>query len=943
LFGLILASLIYPPKDLPAHEFQNPIYFEDSLNVHSFETYFPSLSSRFSEKTLKIYVHHEDDQEKSIPFKLSEFQTFHSFLSKCNVLQDFQTQISILKQQIIHRKSTFESQWCEVIFSPNKPSQMAPSTKGNRIYLPGLIKFCLTDGQENKIWLEKIAGLKRDYRVSIIIDSSYSCFNPLMLPHSIQTIISLIGILAQIEIPFFDLIIATSKSSIILSINQNSQGALDPNSSDIWISLLSSIPQDDVSVNLFDAVQIAMKYKSFSSSKRSYLFILTDGLVSPPEKNNLKNLFRMCRESSIEIFGIGLGFYPSGISSLFSKCIWSVNPNYLITALSVLFGNEIPNCLDFINLFANPENDFSKLSEFFDKYSSSWPELCVYKDLFKELRDKTLYSESIDDFQKEIEGIEGTTINPEMTLDNSMYKKNAFAGQKILFCGFWSKNIAGSQESDWVDPNYLFTRYDPNEPCVADVLDYYGISIVVVQNYKDAILKLQTGEFFSTWIICGGGTRKLPDGGNANLVGQFIECVDLFWKSGGAVIWWCDNDPLFYELNLFLEIAEFPEVGKSNLRIGPGSEGKTFLNPDDIRTSQKGTFNNQRNFDFRLYHRPSLAHNLVSIYEGYTISNAQDPTKISPFIPFSYDSKGGISSLFWLSDFEQTRGDMIIDCGFTKLFTELTFQSKDGTFRYIQNIAALTGQYEKNYRKYGQNGPKSFRPVSFSQIIDESVKWTKFTANTPGGPFDVLYMVDSTGSMGEYIQAAKEQCVAISNELKSKLPDFQFQFGGIFYRDPIHSPSDIHQTFLLTNNIERLQSQIGSVSANGGGGDGPEDWVGAYRIAINNINWRNGYRLIIHMADAPAHGARYGGAGHEEESPKLAPLIRQCSERKIKIIGMPIGGNYAQPSFDQCKAEYLRGEGTLYEIRPFSSGGSNLSDYFKDCIIAAVICAAPHD
>jgi hypothetical protein len=246
----------------------------------------------------------------------------------------------------------------------------------------------------------------------------------------------------------------------------------------------------------------------------------------------------------------------------------------------------------------------------------------------------------------------------------------------------------------------------------------------------------------------------------------------------------------------------------------------------------------------------------------------------------SYDSKVGISSMFWLSDFDQPRGDMIIDCGFTKLFTELTFQSKDGTFRYLQNIAALSGQYEKNYRKYGENGPKSFRPISFSQVIDESVKWTKFTANSRNGPFDVLYMVDATGSMESYIQASKDQCVAISNELKSKLRDFQFQFGGIFYRDPVDSPSDIHQTLLLTDNIESLQSQIGSVSASGGG-DGPEDWVGAYQLAVNNINWRNGHRLIIHMADAPAHGARYGGAGHEEESPKFVPLIRHCSEPKI--------------------------------------------------------------
>lgn len=31
-----------------------------------------------------------------------------------------------------------------------------------------------------------------------------------------------------------------------------------------------------------------------------------------------------------------------------------------------------------------------------------------------------------------------------------------------------------------------------------------------------------------------------------------------------------------------------------------------------------------------------------------------------------------------------------------------------------------------------------------------------------------------------------------------------------------------------------------------GDGDIPEDWIGVYIIALNNMNWRNGNKLIIH-------------------------------------------------------------------------------------------------
>ena len=40
-----------------------------------------------------------------------------------------------------------------------------------------------------------------------------------------------------------------------------------------------------------------------------------------------------------------------------------------------------------------------------------------------------------------------------------------------------------------------------------------------------------------------------------------------------------------------------------------------------------------------------------------------------------------------------------------------------------------------------------------------------------------------------------------------------------------------------------------------GGDDGHEIWVGGFDIALDNITRRNGARLIIHIASAPAHGS----------------------------------------------------------------------------------------
>lgn len=119
--------------------------------------------------------------------------------------------------------SEMKLEYIEFVFTPNKPSMYSPSTKGTRLYLMGLINFCITNGQDNKIWLEKNKGFKKDYRVSVIIDSSISCFNDYMRPHSIKTVLAVMRMLSLVEIPFFDLIIATPQNLLFFHVEMIQQ------------------------------------------------------------------------------------------------------------------------------------------------------------------------------------------------------------------------------------------------------------------------------------------------------------------------------------------------------------------------------------------------------------------------------------------------------------------------------------------------------------------------------------------------------------------------------------------------------------------------------------------------------------------------------------------------------------------------------------------------
>ena len=189
--------------------------------------------------------------------------------------------------------------------------------------------------------------------------------------------------------------------------------------------------------------------------------------------------------------------------------------------------------------------------------------------------------------------------------------------------------------------------------------------------------------------------------------------------------------------------------------------------------------------------------------------------------------------------------------------------------------------------------------------------------NNGNNDFDIVFLVDATGSMSSYIIAAKEETKNIADELRKLYPEKMFQYGYIFYRDPIDSKTDTHDVIDLTDNVNSLPEQINAISATGGG-DMPEDWVGAYKLANEKISWRNGMKVIIHLADAGAHGKLFTKSDkYPEEEEKLIYELDRCAEKGIKIFGYVIRDD-AQNSFNEC-ANIYRKKGGSYEILQFDN------------------------
>ena len=171
-----------------------------------------------------------------------------------------------------------------------------------------------------------------------------------------------------------------------------------------------------------------------------------------------------------------------------------------------------------------------------------------------------------------------------------------------------------------------------------------------------------------------------------------------------------------------------------------------------------------------------------------------------------------------------------------KVYKKINKKGKGKNNKIIEKTRKVKNEQEKKDDKK-QNIKK------ISKILNEDKN------NNESKEFDLLFLIDATGSMGSYIEAAKDESKNISEELRKLYPEMNFQYGYVFYRDPIDSPSDIHEVIDLTDDVNSLPDKIKRIIARGGG-DLPEDWVGAYKKANEEISWRNGNKVIIHLADA---------------------------------------------------------------------------------------------
>jgi hypothetical protein len=148
----------------------------------------------------------------------------------------------------------------------------------------------------------------------------------------------------------------------------------------------------------------------------------------------------------------------------------------------------------------------------------------------------------------------------------------------------------------------------------------------------------------------------------------------------------------------------------------------------------------------------------------------------------------------------------------------------------------------------------------------------------PVRKFDLMIVLDSTGSMGDEIEFLKSELQSILGDIGAAYPGLHMRVGLVAYRDL--GDDYVTRTDALGPNFERVQASLDRTSGQGGG-DMPEAMDQALIRAVGQ-DWRpDAVKSMLLVADAPPHDDLQGRAFDAAEAARA---------RRIQIVPVAASG-----------------------------------------------------
>lgn len=179
---------------------------------------------------------------------------------------------------------------------------------------------------------------------------------------------------------------------------------------------------------------------------------------------------------------------------------------------------------------------------------------------------------------------------------------------------------------------------------------------------------------------------------------------------------------------------------------------------------------------------------------------------------------------------------------------------------YYDELVAAT-------RALKQPAPEATQPLTRPAPTDPAHAAVEAVSDSPR--IDVVFALDTTGSMSGMINAAREKIWSIASSMAAAQVAPTIRVGLVAYRD--RGDQYVTRTFDLTEDLDSMYTTLMQFRA-AGGGDGPESVNQALHEAVTTMSWSpdpNAYKVVFLVGDAPGH-SRYQDDVPFAESVRLA-------------------------------------------------------------------------
>ncbi|HVE12314.1 MAG TPA: vWA domain-containing protein, partial [Elusimicrobiota bacterium] len=149
---------------------------------------------------------------------------------------------------------------------------------------------------------------------------------------------------------------------------------------------------------------------------------------------------------------------------------------------------------------------------------------------------------------------------------------------------------------------------------------------------------------------------------------------------------------------------------------------------------------------------------------------------------------------------------------------------------------------------------------------------------------EVVFVLDTTGSMGGLLQGAKDKIWSIANEIAKGKPTPKVRMGIVAYRD--RGDEYVTKDFDLTTNLDAMYKNLLTLKADGGG-DTPEHVLKGIQDAVEKMSWsknKDTFRVVYLVGDAPAH-TNYG------DTPTFEQLAQAALKKGVVINAIECGND----------------------------------------------------